>query len=275
MSKFFRKNPDSDSSSSASDSEEIEEDDDYFGQQDDNLLARSQELEVATPPVQGPPNAVAVAGPNKDLLLHALLEEKCLNDVRTLLPDASEAVNRRKAQERYRALSARLGHVGLAAPGLDDDAHMDIRMQYRRGLGLLADNVAVQSMSNGLRPSAQRLLTGNDTQYDMQQLQLPQHVPTIPPALGHLVPQRLFFGPSRYREEFEEVGILGRGGYGIVYQCKHRLDSTMYAVKKVPVRPTISPDAVPNHPKLWPNVSSSIRVSLITQSLCGQRLQVD
>lgn len=82
MSKFFRKNPDSDSSSSASDSEELEEDNDYFGQQDDNLLARSQELEVATPPVQGPPNAVAVAGPNKDLLLHALLEEKCLNDVR-------------------------------------------------------------------------------------------------------------------------------------------------------------------------------------------------
>lgn len=83
MSKFFRKNPDSDSSSSASDSEELEEDDDYFGQQDDSHLAQSQELEVATPPVQGPPNAVAAAGPNKDLLLHALLEEKCLNDVRS------------------------------------------------------------------------------------------------------------------------------------------------------------------------------------------------
>lgn len=81
MSKFFRRNPDSsDSSSSASDSEELEEDD-YFGDGDNNL-AQSQELEVATPPVQGPPNAVSVAGPNKDLLLHALLEEKCLNDVR-------------------------------------------------------------------------------------------------------------------------------------------------------------------------------------------------
>lgn len=84
MSKFFRKNPDSDSSSSASDSEELEEeDDDYFGQQDNSRLAQSQELEVATPPVQGPPNAVALAGPNKELLLHALLEEKCLNDVRS------------------------------------------------------------------------------------------------------------------------------------------------------------------------------------------------
>jgi hypothetical protein len=82
MSKFFRKAPDSDTSSSASDSERLEEeDDDYFGESND--LSASQELEIATPPLQNAlPNDVAVAGPNKDLLLHALLEEKCLNDVR-------------------------------------------------------------------------------------------------------------------------------------------------------------------------------------------------
>lgn len=82
MSKFFRKQPtDSDSSSSASDSEELEDDSQYSHEDDD--LATSRELEIATPPVEhGPKDAVAVAGPNKDLLLHALLEEKCLNDVR-------------------------------------------------------------------------------------------------------------------------------------------------------------------------------------------------
>jgi hypothetical protein len=82
MSKFFRKAPDSDTSSSASDSEQLEdEEDDYFGH--GNNLSASQELEIATPPLQNAlPNDVAVAGPNKDLLLHALLEEKCLNDVR-------------------------------------------------------------------------------------------------------------------------------------------------------------------------------------------------
>lgn len=80
MSKFFRKAPDSDTSSSASDSEDLE-DESQYNYDDDNLSA-SRELEVATPPVEHPPDAVAVAGPNKDLLLHALLEEKCLNDVR-------------------------------------------------------------------------------------------------------------------------------------------------------------------------------------------------
>jgi hypothetical protein len=82
MSKFFRKAPDSDTSSSASDNEQLEdEEDDYFGEGND--LSASQELEIATPPLQNAlPNDIAVAGPNKDLLLHALLEERCLNDVR-------------------------------------------------------------------------------------------------------------------------------------------------------------------------------------------------
>jgi hypothetical protein len=82
MSKFFRKAPDSDTSSSASDNEQLEdEEDDYFGEGND--LSASQELEIATPPLQNAlPNDITVAGPNKDLLLHALLEERCLNDVR-------------------------------------------------------------------------------------------------------------------------------------------------------------------------------------------------
>lgn len=80
MSKFFRRLPDSDSSSSASDSEDLEENE---NDQNSNGLSGSRGLDLATPPVQdGASNAVAVAGPNKDLLLHALLEEKCLNDVR-------------------------------------------------------------------------------------------------------------------------------------------------------------------------------------------------
>ena len=212
MSRFFRSGSNSDSDSdSPGDSEHLSGDESNHGSAEDAVDALAQidsvEATVDRSAVLAISHRTTHSNDRRDVLLHALLEEKCFNDVRNLLPDAAEAVIRRKAQERYRALSARLGHVGLAAPGLDDDAHMDIRMQYRRGLGLLADNVAVQSMSNGLRPSAQRLLTGNDTQYDMQQLQLPQHVPTIPPALGHLVPQRLFFGPSRYREELSLIHI--------------------------------------------------------------------
>jgi hypothetical protein len=81
MSRFFRKIPSSDTDSSDSESLEEHEDDRYSRNDDD--LSASRELEIAAQPVEhGPSDAIAVAGPNKDLLLHALLEEKCLNDVR-------------------------------------------------------------------------------------------------------------------------------------------------------------------------------------------------
>ena len=116
MSKFFRKAPDSDTSSSASDSEQLEEEeDDYFG--DGNDLSASQELEIATPPLQNAlPNDVAVSGPNKDLLLHALLEEKCLNDVRNEhagkpTPESAIIIEARSRYEHTRSEQALVGNM--------------------------------------------------------------------------------------------------------------------------------------------------------------------
>eukprot|EP00050_Salpingoeca_kvevrii_P019622 m.88362 g.88362 ORF g.88362 m.88362 type:complete len:620 (-) comp8498_c0_seq3:45-1904(-) len=42
--------------------------------------------------------------------------------------------------------------------------------------------------------------------------------------------------PTRYSTEFEELGPLGRGGFGSVYRAKNRLDSTDYAIKKIRIR---------------------------------------
>lgn len=40
-------------------------------------------------------------------------------------------------------------------------------------------------------------------------------------------------GRSRYREDFVEGGILGRGGYGKVVVAVNKLDGTSYAIKKI------------------------------------------
>jgi serine/threonine protein kinase len=37
---------------------------------------------------------------------------------------------------------------------------------------------------------------------------------------------------SRYKQEFEEIKVLGRGGFGIVLEAKNRLDGQYYAIKK-------------------------------------------
>jgi serine/threonine protein kinase len=41
---------------------------------------------------------------------------------------------------------------------------------------------------------------------------------------------------SRYSSEFEELGALGKGGFGSVFQCRNALDGRSYAIKKVRIR---------------------------------------
>lgn len=139
---------------------------------------------------------------------------------------------------RYQTLSAQLARVGLTAAGLDEDAHQTVRQQYRDGLDAFAKaGVRPSSSSAKIRPAQRRLLTGvDDFAADAVNFDNLHITPTtqLPLSLGPYVAHPPIFG-SRYTQDFEEMGILGKGGYGIVYQCRHKLDGVIYAVKKVPV----------------------------------------
>ena len=41
---------------------------------------------------------------------------------------------------------------------------------------------------------------------------------------------------TRYAFEFEEIGALGKGGFGSVFQCRNQLDKREYAIKKILIR---------------------------------------
>ncbi|KAI9347247.1 hypothetical protein BDR26DRAFT_69858 [Obelidium mucronatum] len=45
---------------------------------------------------------------------------------------------------------------------------------------------------------------------------------------------------SRYKNEFEELSCLGKGGFGIVYRARNRLDGIEYAIKKVKLSCTLN-----------------------------------
>ena len=37
---------------------------------------------------------------------------------------------------------------------------------------------------------------------------------------------------GRYFSEFEEIDLIGEGGFGKVYKVRHKLDGNIYAIKK-------------------------------------------
>ncbi|XP_008016911.3 eukaryotic translation initiation factor 2-alpha kinase 1 isoform X3 [Chlorocebus sabaeus] len=49
---------------------------------------------------------------------------------------------------------------------------------------------------------------------------------------------------SRYLNEFEEVAILGKGGYGRVYKVRNKLDGQYYAIKKILIKGATKTDCM-------------------------------
>lgn len=40
---------------------------------------------------------------------------------------------------------------------------------------------------------------------------------------------------SRYLEDFEQMSLLGKGGFGMVFEAKHKIDESHYAVKRIAI----------------------------------------
>ena len=274
MSRFFR----SAGSSSNSDSEPTSDSDSAdLGAEEDQTAELNQDLSYfnalnvdASHDLR--PVDQSSAGFNRDLLLHALLEERCLNEVLASRQDArSHSRSRRddpgvqaEARARYRGLCSQLASYNLISTGLEHEQHASTRQWYRNGLDLLGQQQSANTVPHPLR----RLLTDMDADPRHSGLQIGSSStsrgsgsfdrPAVPLPLQRLLtgvdnagaaasPQMHIFGTQnqgkmsrlfekRYRIDFEELSTLGRGGYGIVYHVRHRVDNQVYAVKKVPLK---------------------------------------
>eukprot|EP00743_Colponemidia_sp_Colp-15_P005141 GILK01005532.1.p1 GENE.GILK01005532.1~~GILK01005532.1.p1 ORF type:complete len:1011 (-),score=108.86 GILK01005532.1:128-3160(-) len=68
-----------------------------------------------------------------------------------------------------------------------------------------------------------------------------------------------FMESGRYARNFEEIKILGRGGFGAVFQARHRLDGQDYAVKKIRLRIRIG-ENIKDH-KVFREVATMLKLN--------------
>lgn len=130
------------------------------------------------------------------------------------------------ARQLFNEASQKLSSNGILPEFTTSDAASNNRRQYLSALdGLVASSQA---------PTAGTLGSLNDLVLQTSQLAL---VPRPTNDLQLTVQPRP--GLSHYESSFREVALLGKGGFGKVYQCFNPLDNTAYAVKKIQISPKL------------------------------------
>jgi translation initiation factor 2-alpha kinase 3 len=138
-----------------------------------------------------------------------------------------------------------LSKAGFAPSGPEQEGSRQLREAYRTGLDILSRAGPEQgkpglasrksSTTAALNQAFRNVMIDNTRRlstYQIERLAHYQNFSTLPDLVQPLVDHPMF-ELSRYRREFSEVGIIGKGGYGKVYRVKHKLDGSEYAVKKI------------------------------------------
>ncbi|KAK0820815.1 hypothetical protein LTR75_001401 [Friedmanniomyces endolithicus] len=279
MSKFFR----SSTSSSTSSSDDNDSPIDQSGAEDDsNTRAEPHDSTTDVATALGTLNHNSAGnGLHSQMLLHALLEERCMNEAlkehRTKVGGRvrrDDAMVQRIANGKYQHLCNLLARHGLISPGLEANKLLSARQRYRDGLDLLSQGSTPSSTQQAtISEDLGRLLTrkqslpamgagygrrfhtggemrspplhsnhttsakAGDEQAIDQGLQLFRPHSETPSVIDTLVPTHPMLEPSRYLRDFDGLSVLGKGGYGVVYHVRNRLDGLQYAVKKIPISP--------------------------------------
>lgn len=255
---FFRSVTDLSSSKDASTSQEESE---VTSDEEDYSISRVRTIGSAAPSRSSNVNdatdafspSSAPASFHRDGVIHALLEERCMYEAMNELRNngiSAESLQdpqvRSLGSQKYRALTQNLSAAGVVRRGLDTQHYSDLRQQYRNGLDLISRNPglarpqlqkAVSHITLALPEPLRKFVTGNeDTEYTEslgRQMSL-ANIGDDRPRVKSL-PTHPLLDDTKYAREFDEYNVLGKGGYGVVFHAKHKLDGSPYAIKKIPL----------------------------------------
>lgn len=245
MSMFRRPGEDSSSSSSSEEDEQTQDEETSVSNQD-SVLSRIQTLESAASGSSStranPPRMdirQSSAQNVRDLMLHALLEDKAMNEAAQQLgKDVSDPEVQRRGREAYQEIARQISNNVDSTYASEElrshraTAQAGINKLTKSNLSRLA--VVPEGVTQALVTRPPQNMTMNIP---------PQPSTSFEYMSGISAPIELHLRgypglqTDRYAREFSQLDVVGKGGYGKVYKAKHKLDGTIYAVKRIPISP--------------------------------------
>lgn len=235
---MFRKPGETSSSEDSSDTRGTDKDENTNASAgDSNLLSRVHTIGSgsgrATPLPSSRPSLSRNHSHVRELLLHSLLEEKTLREAAEHLgKDQSDPEVQELARTTYIALSRQL-------PGPTDDRYASELMRAQRtavqeGLGSATRNhlMALTGANGG---SSQAVVSRSGSTRALSALN--PLFSSLPSPLEMPLQGYPGLHTDRYVREFNELNVVGKGGYGTVFKVQHKLDNSFYAVKRIIVSP--------------------------------------
>uniref|UniRef100_A0A914X821 Eukaryotic translation initiation factor 2-alpha kinase 1 n=1 Tax=Plectus sambesii TaxID=2011161 RepID=A0A914X821_9BILA len=114
----------------------------------------------------------------------------------------------------------------LVPPVIVSEEMSSVRETYRLALHNLFTK-AVEAIDPADRPAGVRVAASANAKH----IALPRKICLNATSRFPVAEPELF--PSRYSRDFEELAVLGKGGFGQVFKARCRIDSCDYAIKKI------------------------------------------